>query len=59
MATYHRPNLTSAEQCLLLSMVETALDQTYGIADPDFDPLYRLFTKLRDSRPISTERKLT
>ena len=57
MATYHRPNLTSAEQCRLLTLLETALEQTYGIADPDFEPLYGLFLKLRDARPISTDKR--
>lgn len=54
-AEYYRPNLTSEQRDLLLPMVEGAIDQTTGVNDPAFDPLYRLLLKLRDCRRISTE----
>ena len=38
-AEYYRPNLTSEQRDLLMVHVTSALKETYGIEDPDFDPL--------------------
>ena len=56
-AEYYRPNLTSEQRDLLMVHVTSALKETYGIEDPDFDPLYVLLLKLRECKRISTEAK--
>ena len=57
MATYHRPNLTAEERDRLTGLLEAALQSTAGITDPQFEPLYSLFLKVRDARPVSTAKK--
>lgn len=57
MATYHRPNLTAAERVHMLTLLEHALKETYGIDDPDFEPLFGLLLKIRDAREIKTEKR--
>ena len=52
---YHRPNLTSAEQTLLADLIR---DKFVGLSldDPAFDPLYRLYIKVRDAKPFNTSK---
>ena len=59
MATYYRPNLTSAERDLLLEILDAELQETYGHSDPEFEGRYSLYLKLRDVRIISTDKKTT
>ena len=52
---YHRPNLSSAEQTLLADLIR---DKFAGLSldDPAFDPLYRLYIKVRDAKPFNTSK---
>ena len=52
---YHRPNLSSAEQTLLADLIR---DKFAGLSldDPAFDPLYRLYIKVRDAKPFNTNK---
>lgn len=53
MATYHRPNLTTEEQQLTADLIAAELS-SHKLGSPSFDALYRLYLKVRDARPIST-----
>jgi hypothetical protein len=57
MATYYRPNLTVEQHNLLMQVIEEAIKETYGIDDPDFDPLYQVLIRLRSCKAISTDKR--
>jgi hypothetical protein len=57
MASYYRPNLTDAERTLLLSIIETELEDLSGFGDDRFEERYLLYIKIRDLKFISTDKK--
>ncbi len=56
MTIYKRPNLT-VEQCDLVESLLAKHLEEMAVSDPKFDPAYRAFIKVRDSKVISTAKR--
>ena len=57
MTVYRRPNLT-VEQCDLVEALLAKHLEEMAVSDPKFDLAYRAFIKVRDSKAISTGKRV-